>query len=248
MANTENIVPFSQSLGEQDIKEHVSTSTQTEWSWLEDVRRIGRLGSAGKSHVATLLDDVSIVDNDDGPESKDHLKNELKEDSTVLPKIATKSLPNLNELRKSAKQSGSNRQISWLQSYREQETSGDDGVLENALDNPRGSLSEDSDSDSSEEEHDVDHPPFPGVGPPQMLEFLKHADARGRIDVGDLVSELPSGDERWLHKSFFTGPCRFCGADVLPLPTVEEIKTLPNKKVSISSEPAAICTLHTAFR
>ena len=232
MANAENVAPFPQSLSRQDSKEHVSISTQTEWSWLEDVRRIGRLGSAGKSHDAEA--DVSIVvDNDDSPESKDHLKDVLKEDSTVLPKIATKSLPNLNELRRSA---GPNNQRSWLQGHRpQQETSGDDGVLGDALDNPRVSLSQDSDSDSSEEEYDLDHPPFPGVGPPQMLEFLKHADARGRIEVGDLVSEFPPGDERWLHKSFFTGPCRFCGADVLPLPTVEEIKTLPNKKVSVSS-------------
>ena len=237
MASTEDIV-FSKSLSGRESKEQISISTQTEWSWLEDVKRIGRLESAGKSYnEEPSLNDGSVsIDNDSGPESKDHL-NGLKEDSIVLPKTAVKSLPNLSELRKGAKESGPNNQKSWLLDHiRQQEASGD-GAPENApyptLDDPRGSLSEDSDSDSSEEEYDLDDPPFPSVGPPQMLEFLKHADARGRIDVG--VSEFPLGDERWLHKSFFTGPCRFCGADVLPLPTVEEIKTFPHQKVSIAT-------------
>lgn len=228
-SNIENTA-FSQSLTRQDTKGHISISTQTEWSWLEDVRRIDRLGSAEKSHnKEPLLDDGgSIVDNENGPGTKDHF-NEPKEDSSTLPKIATKSLPNLNDLRKSAKQNGSNDRKNWLQNHQLQQETHTPG----GLDNPRGSISEDSDSDSSEEEYDLGYPPFPGVGPPQMLEFLKHADTRGRIDVADLGSEFPPVDEKWLHTSFFSGPCQFCGADVLPLPTVEEIKTLPNGKVNV---------------
>ncbi len=179
-----------------------SISTQTEWSWLEDL--IARTSAVLEAQTADSVGAEILNDNN---ESSHENKTECVEDE--IKTLAAKVNSPL------------------FQSTSEEEVI----VLDGKNSNQIGYDSSDTESESlsyySEDEID---PQFPSVGPPQMLQHLR--ESLENLSKGKSIkSKNGSDSDNSLQKSFFSGPCQFCGQSILPLPTVREIESLSNKQV-----------------
>lgn len=238
----------------------LTVSTQTEWSWLQDLSTVGRIATPAldnptlKQRISSKLNEVnvdpeesadkdaevSMEDNEmeigDNEISRDY--NEIrKDDSTVSREMGdicseeetncSLSLVLVGE-NGDTPHTGRSRALE-RDEYGMKEWQTPIEILQDTIDKP---LLYDSDSESSSLESPYDdQSPFPSVGLPQMLEFLRERTlATSPVDLKEAYKSH-FGSEKGFYKSFFSGPCQFCGKKVLPLPTVHELNVLPNKQV-----------------
>eukprot|EP00795_Rhopilema_esculentum_P016667 gene16667-8105_t len=202
-----------------------SASTQTTWSWLEDLKSIGR-DSVPTQNLIENNDTVKI-DTDDHSISN----ASLPEDSVSVS--STK-----NEPIDAANDSGDRSEID--ESFHPDKNPTPAQILDGFW----------SGSDSESTELDTDYEtdsPFPGVGPPQMLKLLRKEKYSDHETSNDGSQRHSYGIEKGFHKSFFSGPCQFCGEGVLPLPTVQEIETLPNNQLFCCSEYEEFVKLYITY-
>eukprot|EP00794_Sanderia_malayensis_P011401 gene11401-12588_t len=215
-----------------------SKSTQTEWSWLEDLASRDKSNdtifvkhlSSNNTASSSMLETESNLDNDDNteedfpPESESEKEEQrlrvplLTTDDTESQHIAEISLHNakFNHVSKQDDVKPATAPIP--------DNSHTVGVGDNYYSDS------DTDTFSTEDSDDEVELRFPAVGPPQMLQHIRES-----------VEGLPESIEKdkssieksltGLQKSFFSGPCQFCGQSVLPLPTVKEVQKLSNKQL-----------------
>ena len=175
-----------------NVVESQSSSTQTEWSWLEDLKTLGI------SH---------LPDVDEKP---------------------TKSRSGLDKVDAAEQEETRETRVEDLQFQKNKQVDVEALPVLKTERKVEADLS-DSDADFSADSEDEYKSFFPSVGPPQMLEYLRESK--------EMLPEVLPADkatvdtENSFHKSFFSGPCQFCGQPILPLPTVEELENLPASQV-----------------
>ncbi len=205
----------------------VSTSTQTEWSWLEDLTSskykttepIAAISSDSSKNQKEKSPTHGVNDNDNSDannqasKEKERVATDKSKHTEDQKNIDVESCENTKNLQK-------------------QDVVKQPSVL-TAADIQGGQYySSDSDEDSfSTESEDEIELHFPAVGPPQMLQHLRESFDKFPAGTDQDFSKSNNPNGTGLHKSFFSGPCQFCGQPVLPLPTVDEIQKLSNKQV-----------------
>lgn len=195
-------------------------STQTEWSWIQDLNVVGRNSIPVPDSLEKEQSNKLAITNEENLDEA--TRNE--EDSVEIELAHSESDVSIEE-RADEENDSRGRAIH----APENEYENNHTPVE-VLDDPADDLSLfDSDSDSlSGESLFDDERHFPSVGPPQMLEFLRETNSE---KFTRNLEDIPFDTETGFHKSFFSGPCQFCSEKVLPLPTVQQIETLPSSKV-----------------
>ena len=222
-------------------EDFLTVSTQTEWSWLQDLDMVGR-HSIPEPYTTAEEDECSPTLPEDGVKSE----KIINENAEISAENETEAVNNESE----APITENNYNVDTVEIASSNEKEADVTEVHTpvqVLGDPMDDMSlYDSDSASSSNESFYDENDlFPSIGPPQMLEFLRETNS------GKFVNDLNKSDsmsfdaERGFHKSFFSGPCQFCGERVLPLPTVQEIETLPSNKVKLlSKKKSSVYLLH----
>ena len=247
--------------------ELVTISTQTEWSWLQDLIAVGRTAASPLDHstldqwATSEVSDVHLVpkegrkghtvvnEGDGGIENENDAENgkgdaEEKEGHDDMSIEDEAIVNNVGDIQNS----DTNRLSSEKDEHQYQPQAAVIGSFKDSIDKYSSSYS-DSDSElSSIDSHYEGETPFPSVGLPQMLEVMRETTSN-KITV-DLKEAAKSNvnPEKAFYKSFFSGPCQFCGGRVLPLPTVHEIKTIHSSKVKFHfRETFHIIMAYTCF-
>ena len=244
-----------------------TVSTQTEWSWLQDLNSVGRMAtpafveSTPKERLSSKLNEFDVnseilANEDDGASMEDNdmeigddkigrdyieMKNE---DATVRKERSGASFEEKEEEEEAnysatelvIKEHGGIPHTDGSRALERDEGGTREWeipieIVEDQIDDL---LVYDSDSESSGTETPYDEEsPFPSVGLPQMLEYLREKTSiKSSVNLKEAYKSH-FGSERGFYKSFFSGPCQFCGEKVLPLPTVHEIKVLPSSEVGL---------------
>ena len=226
-----------------------TSATQTEWSWIQDLNAFNRNAAA----TAPVMEKVSKgLDSKEG-ETTNSPNQVGKEDAS----IANGNIDIANYAKESKQVSGisvdsgeidslsegatiriEDREVNDLNpsfaDEKEYTTKYQTALPDNGSELDTSSLSDCGSEASIAEEHFYKESPFPSVGLPQMLNFLRETAACTTPE--DLKEKYRShfGSEKVFYESFFSGPCQFCSEEVLPLPTVHEIKTLKSSEVNFN--------------
>ena len=211
-------------------KDALSASTQTDWSWLQDLCAVGR-------------DTVPT------PRTLMGEETDLKKSAATEDEGKTKNKKNIKRIEDNSVEA--NETIMGPDTPMEENVSGelfDRDSNENESENenspeyhvivePVDDMSfDESDLDTSSQGTFYDEETlFPSVGPPQMLEFLRESHSHVVLNSLEKTDNSSFDAERGYQKSFFSGPCQFCGKNILPLPTVQEMEFYPSSEVHLVS-------------
>ena len=220
-----------------DAKRTISCATQTEWSWFDDFKAIQehRKDSRSSKGIKEEKDDRKHSENTSV--SQDSRRKSISKDQNKCSSPKEKSNTSSVALSQEGKQRTRkkiNRQMS-LKSYRIIESlktafeqSGQ--PLDTQSEDESSEGSETTDEDSSSYDSKDSESLLPSVGPPQILQYQRESHHHLAPGSNKAIAKQ-SG--KHLEKSLFSGPCQFCGKQILPLPTLKEVESLPGNQVSV---------------
>jgi len=244
-----------------------TASTQTEWSWIQDLSAVNRSAAT----TAPVKDKVSKgLDSHEATREGETIKksNQGRKENAKVPNGNIDIGNYAKEGRQVGGISVDGREIDPLSegaiSKVEDKKANDlnpsfpdkkecTAKHQAALQGTAAELDISSPSDSGSEGSIAEEllyreSPFPSVGLPQMLNFLRETAACTTPE--DLKEKYKShfGSEKVFYESFFSGPCQFCSEEVLPLPTVHEIKTLKSSELFCCEQYEEFVKLYITYQ
>ncbi|CAH1781613.1 unnamed protein product [Owenia fusiformis] len=220
--------------------------TQTEWSWLTDMKRLEQLQERSET-----------------PSKIDRRHSSIESGSNAekeLTKLADDGIPDSEDEseasfdpRDGGKTPRSRGVTPGDKSLKEEADKPDEVAPPfNPNDNEYGIplLELSSDSDTSDDDEDETDEPMPSIGPPQILQYIRESEAqyqdgedpenrtniRDAIGTDENIQDIEEDDEAFLRNltsagSMFDGMCEFCEQPIKPFPTMEQQDRLPPEEL-----------------
>ncbi|XP_064638839.1 uncharacterized protein LOC135494629 isoform X2 [Lineus longissimus] len=219
----------------------ISIDAQTEWSWLEDLKSVGK---------SALSDPTPVTKTDQSPRPALYTHRLSFEGKLPPSSLTQKCASRLTEESSSESsidddlvedESGTTKSKSGPSTPSGGSSAQDDVVaypqpaVSDAYGIPLLELSSDSDfsDDDSESEPPVegeDSDIVQGIGPPQILQYKRESeDQPPQVNNPRLLAPSPGQDTDNIssYDQMFSAPCEYCGNQVKPFPTLEQQDSQP---------------------